>query len=576
MKNASISSLGCDTRALLWGMLLYLLLFSPNLFLLLGGGEKSILSLPGLSFLLLSCGLNLMLLGLFRRPWILFLLCLPFYIALLPEIYFIWTYRVPSTVNIVATTLTGDIHEAIQYVGPLLTPAILGIVALLALWFYGVRALYTDRCSLAPRLRQTLVALGCLAIALIFIKNLIKNGHDADGTFNQTAVNIERTFPVGFAMRLWSVYDEQRSLSRIAERIATFRFNAHLKEQPDDPGLNVVLIIGESLRQASWSLGGYPRNTTPRLSEEPGLIPYSNATAEASLTRTAVPLMITRATADDFNRHLEEKTLLGLFSEAGYETWWLSNQEQLGINNTTITAHTVEADHVAFYNRSGLSRSASVTPHDDVLLAPLAHALEALGPQHRFVIVHTMGSHWDYNYRYPDAFDHWKPSLRGRTGYSLGDQGIKTEMINAYDNSVRFTDQFLAETIALLKSSPRPGVLIFMSDHGENLLDDHRKLTGHAHDSAWELQVPLFFWATESYRVRYPDIWKQVLSHRDLPVSANNLFYSVAELGRISFSDNLPTLSIANVAFQAVPRRFFSVNGKVLSTEQVLERDRLP
>ena len=375
-------------------------------------------------------------------------------------------------------------------------------------------------------------------------------------------------------MRLWSVYDEQRRLGQIAERVKAFRFDAYLKEQTGEPGLNVVLVIGESLRQASWSLGTYPRETTPRLSGVPGLIAYSNATAGASLTRTAVPLMISRATPADFNRHLEEKTLLGLFAEAGYETWWLSNQEQLGINNTTITAHTVEADHVAFFNRSGLSRVASVTPHDDILLSPLTQALNtAGGSPRRFVIMHTMGSHWDYNFRYPDDFDYWQPSLRGVTGYTIGDIRIKTEMINAYDNSIRFTDDFLAETIALLQSAPRPGVLIFMSDHGENLFDDHRMLTGHAHDSAWELQVPLFFWATESYRARYPDIWKQVMDHRDSPVSADNLFYSVAELGQIGFSDALPVRSVANPSFQPTPRRFLSIKGTVMSTDAVLKSD---
>ncbi|WP_295578546.1 phosphoethanolamine transferase [uncultured Lamprocystis sp.] len=535
-----------------------------------GDGQKSIFSLPGLSFFLLSAGLALLLLGLFRRPWVMFLLCLPLFAILPLEIYFIQVYQSPSTVNIVASALTGDLHEALQYIGPLLVPAFLTIIALMVLCFLGVRTLRRRDCVLSFRLRRSLIVIGSLTLGVIFAKNLIKTDWNLDETLIQTGINIERTYPVGLILRIWRVYEEQRRLRDISERIAGFRFDARLKAPADGSGLNVVLVIGESLRQSSWSLGGYARETAPRLAREAGLVAYSDATAAASLTRTSVPLMISRATAVDPDRHLEEKTLLGLFSEAGYRTWWLSNQFKLGINNTTITAHAAEADEVAFFNGSELEK----TPFDEVLLAPLAQTLSRPGPTYRFVILHTMGNHWDYNYRYPETFDHWQPSLRGMTDYAIGEPGIETNMINAYDNATRFTDHILAEIIALLKSAQRPGVLIFMPDHGENLFDDARRLTAHAHDTAWELRVPLVFWATESYRTQYPHIWQQVTAHRDAPVSADNLFYSVAELGQITFSGEAPALSVASSTFAPAPRRFLSIKGSVLSADNVLRQDR--
>lgn len=560
---------GCDRRTTFWGLLLLTLLSSPNLLLAFGGGEKSVLTFPGLSFLILSTGLLLLLLGLFSRLWILFLLCLPFYLALPIELYYVSEYRFPSTVGVVASILESNRHEIWEYTNPLLMPAVLALVMVIVVWYFGVRALRAGTCSLTPTVRLSLVGLGCLIILGNVVKNSFKTEHDADATLDHTWRNIERTYPIGMVVRLWNVHMEYRLFQEIGRRVAGFRFDARLREVHDGQELDVVLVIGESLRRDSWSLGGYHRETTPRIGGEVGLVDYPNATAVATLTRTSVPLMISRATAADADRHLEEKTLLGLFSEAGYRTWWLSNQFKIGINATSISAHAAEADHVEYFNNADRGR----TPFDDVLLKPLAQALALPGTSHRFVILHCMGSHWDYDYRYPEGFDYWQPSLRGMKAYEIGDPSIKTPMINAYDNSIRYTDHLLAEVIDLLKGTGRPGVLIFMPDHGENLFDDQRLLSGHGHDSAWELRVPLVFWTTDSYRSLYPETWGHLLAHRTAAVSADNLFYTVAELGQIDFTGTVPTLNLASVSFEPMPRRFLSTKGSVLKTDEVLRQD---
>jgi len=551
-------------------LFLLALLLSPNLFLAFGGGPKSILTLPGLSFAVTFVSLSCLLLSLFRRPWVLFLWCLPLY-ALLPlELYFVRVYQYPSTVNIIATALSTNPQETIQFFGWLLLPALLALVLILVLVLFGVHVLRRRHCSLPPRLRLFFLVVGCLGISVIIVKNLLKEEHTADGAVNQTALNIERTYPIGLLYRLWQVFEEQRYLEGIQARVAGFRFDSRSLEPPEGPGLNLVLVIGESLRQPSLSLGGYGRETTPRLGNDPGVVAYSDATAVASLTRTAVPLMISRATAADPGCYLREKTLLGLFAEAGYSTWWLSNQEQLGINGKNITALASAADHVQYFNQLGLMQ----TSYDEVLLPPLAEALKGPGPAHRFIVLHTMGNHWDYRYRYPEAFETWQPSLRTLTGYNISDPRIKTPMVNAYDNATLYTDHVLAEIIALLKDSPRPGVLVFMSDHGENLFDDARLISGHAHDTAWDLRVPLLFWATLSYRERFPPIWQEVISHREAAVSADNLFYTLAELGRIEFPGQEPALSVANSSFEPTPRYFLTIKGSKASTEEVLRQDR--
>ena len=144
---------------------------------------------------------------------------------------------------------------------------------------------------------------------------------------------------------------------------------------------------------------------------EENLVSFPNVTTGACITYIAVPLMITRATPANPNLHLNEKSILSLFGEAGYKTYWLSNQTVLGrynTDNTTVSAHTGEASTIQFFNQSDLKQ----TPYDAILLEPLQNILDEQGGGNRFIVLHTMGSHWNYNYRYPDAFDIFRPSLR--------------------------------------------------------------------------------------------------------------------------------------------------------------------
>jgi glucan phosphoethanolaminetransferase (alkaline phosphatase superfamily) len=106
-----------------------------------------------------------------------------------------------------------------------------------------------------------------------------------------------------------------------------------------------VLIIGESSRHDRWQINGYRRETSPLLNTVKDLITYRDVVAGAHYTWVSVPQIITRANPDNYNLQYREKSILGVFREAGFHTYWLSNQSDQDIFwSGSITLHAKTAD----------------------------------------------------------------------------------------------------------------------------------------------------------------------------------------------------------------------------------------
>ncbi len=86
-----------------------------------------------------------------------------------------------------------------------------------------------------------------------------------------------------------------------------------------------VLFIGESARADHFGLNNYTPNTTPLLKKQKDLINFDNTAAQASHTMRALPMMLTRATPNNYNLSFKEKSLISAYNEAGFETSWISS-----------------------------------------------------------------------------------------------------------------------------------------------------------------------------------------------------------------------------------------------------------
>ena len=195
-----------------------------------------------------------------------------------------------------------------------------------------------------------------------------------------------------------------------------------------------------------------------------------------------------------------EKSFLSAFKEAGYKTWWLSNQISFGQFDTPVSVLAHEANVIEFLNPGGFSDHSNL---DDVLLPPLRRALADPAPL-KLVVIHSMGSHWNYANRYPRAFDQWKPSLFGVDKPAYTDLDIKPQLNNSYDNTILYTDWFLAQVVKQLKTLPQPAAMTYVADHGQTLYDGGCRVAFHGHNTQYEFHVPALFWYSDAFADVFP------------------------------------------------------------------------
>jgi glucan phosphoethanolaminetransferase (alkaline phosphatase superfamily) len=354
------------------------------------------------------------------------------------------------------------------------------------------------------------------------------------------------SWPFGLAARGVDFYKERVYLADLNRRSASFRFHARLAEPNDEPQV-IVMVIGESSRYDRWSLNGYDRETNPLLSKEDNLVVLRDVITSVSATRLSVPVIISRKPAtQSLKDGFSEKSFLTAFKEAGYKTFWLSNQISFGKFDTPVSVFAKEADVVDFLNLGGFTDNSN---YDEILFGPLKHAVADPAPK-KLIVLHTLGSHWNYSHRYPKQFDKWLPSLYGIDKPVYTDIRIKDKLNNSYDSSILYTDWFLDHVIGTLKEADKPAAMLYVADHGQTLYDNACRLAFHGHNTQYEFHVPAFAWYSDAYAERFPDKVTQLRRHRKAKLATENMFHTLLDLGDVRYPDERLDWSFVNAAFK--------------------------
>jgi glucan phosphoethanolaminetransferase (alkaline phosphatase superfamily) len=354
------------------------------------------------------------------------------------------------------------------------------------------------------------------------------------------------SWPFGLMARGVDFYKERVYLADLNRRSANFHFGAHQAEPGDAPQV-VVMVIGESSRYDRWSLNGYQRETNPLLSQEANLVTLPDVITSVAATRLSVPVIVSRKPATkSLKDGFSEKSFLTAFKEAGFKTYWLSNQISFGKFDTPVSVFAKEADVVEFMNLGGFTDNSS---YDDVLFTPLKNAL-AQPARKKLIVLHTLGSHWNYSHRYPRQFDKWLPSLFGVDKPVYTDLKLKPQLNNSYDSTILYTDWFLAQVIGTLKKAQQPSSLLYVADHGQTLYDNSCKLAFHGHNTQYEFHVPAFAWYSDQYQERFPDKVAQLLRHRKAHLATENMFHTLLDMADIRYPDEKLEWSFVNSGFR--------------------------
>ena len=481
----------------------------------------------------------------FKRPAYFHVLLLPAFLALPVEIYLQFYFGQSISVHHIGILAETSPGEALEFMGNRAW-LMVGAISCAAAWFALTwRAAWQTRAMdwTGPS-RKGAVLLLCIGLALWqYSDNPVPPGttvaEKAAGvlpSWARISVNskvLARSWPYGIVLNAESYRKERRYLAQLAARSAQFRFGAHQSSHLDAPQV-VVMVLGESSRADRWSLNGYSRDTNPLLAQEANLVSLSNMVTPVSATRLSVPVIMSRKPAtQSLHAGFSETSFISAFREAGFKTFWLSNQMSFGEFDTPVSVFAKEADVTRFFNMGGFTNRSDL---DDVLLAPLQNAISDPAPK-KLIVLHTLGNHWNYSHRYPRSFDRWKPSLFGIEKPAYTNLKLKAEINNSYDNSILYTDWLLSQVIGQLKAGPALTSMMYVADHGQTLYDGSCKLAFHGHNTQFEFHVPALVWYSDGYREAFAEKVAQLSLHRTAPLATDNIFHSLLDMADIRYAD---------------------------------------
>ncbi len=217
-------------------------------------------------------------------------------------------------------------------------------------------------------------------------------------------------------------------------------------------------------------------------------------------------------------------SVIQIAQRSGFRTAWLSNQTAGGKYDGPVAIYAKEAQSVAFFNTSTFSYLGS---YDDVLLPVLRRHLQQSSKV--FVVLHTMGSHFQFAHRYPQEFERFQPSLQKSVLQELN-AGTPEAIHNAYRNSVLYTDHVLEEVIASLETLGRSAVLMYVSDHGQGLSEPDCVTSALNRSMARAYEVPALVWLSAAYRAQYPAVLPQLATHVTQPYTTQAVYRTMLDL----------------------------------------------
>ena len=551
MRNAQLKPAHC-----FWIFLVMLIL--PNVFMLF---TESTGLLTRVVNLILPLGLYWMAMTLSSKPgkmfWCLFLFI--FFNAFETVLLYLFGES-PIAVDMFLNLVTSNATEADELLAQIY-PSVIFVVV-----FYGFGIVLSivalrKRLRLHESFRHNQRVLGALVTAVGLVLLVVNYFVDARFRMRNDIFPVNVCYNLGLSVQRFVQSERYPTTSAHFSHLAT-------TERPDSIPEVYVLIIGETLRADNMSLYGYERNTTPQLKAladtTQSLAVFADVITMSNTTHKSVPLLLTAtASQGDYDSLYTQRGAISAFREVGFDTYYISNQRR---NHSFIDYLGCEAEHVSFLKDS-LPLSANL--YDDALLDELRRVLPAQGEGavdgSVLIVLHCYGSHFDYRDRYPKAYARFAP-----TDYPSATRTQRQQLVNAYDNTIAYADHIVAGVISALDRQGIPAVMMFTSDHGEDIFDDSRNRFLHAspQPTYYQLRVPLLIWASQLWRDRYPDKWQVVMSHRRQPVSTGMVtFHTLLDLAGVHSHVLRKQHALGSPQFTPMHRRYVNDHNELVSID---------
>src|SRR5690606_5987797 len=303
----------------------------------------------------------------------------------------------------------------------------------------------------------------------------------------------------------------------------------------------------ESLNRNYMSLYDYESETTPHLkaladSAAGGkLFVFDDVISPEVLTIECLRTVLTNLASTDHKLFEKSVTLVDLFKQAGYRTYWLSNQSLMRRFYESAIGVTVALNDSVFYTLSNHVRNASdktIIPsnyYDEELFRAWDGIVSEKVAEKEVYFVHLRGQHFNYSDRYPAQF-----KMFNRPG---------RDEENHYLDSVLYNDWVISR---FLERAPQAGVdlVCYFSDHGEDLTHQHnpQKYTPAM------VSIPFMVFLSDNYIEKKPNLSAALTANKVTPAMTDNFFHVRQTLTGIESSLYNPGHSFINEQYEPSER----------------------
>ena len=396
--------------------------------------------------------------------------------------------------------------------------------------------------------RMFVVSLIVLALLAPPFSKIVRKGRLNQEQITETFLNrMEPALPwpflIGYA-KYSAQLDQMQALLEESKNIPPV---TNLTDANAGKPTTLVLLIGESTNRGHMSLYGYPRPTSPKLQALGNQISvFNNVVASRPYTIEMLQQLLTFADQENPDIYLKSPSIMSIMKQAGYRTYWITNQQTLTKRNTMLTSFSQQMDEQVYLNHS---RSQNSYQFDGNVLEPLQQILNA--PEERkFIIVHLLGTHMRYEFRYPPEFDVFKD----KTGLPAWVRDDQVQQINEYDNAVLYNDFVVSKVIEAIEAKGGAARMVYFSDHGEDVYDwpEHNFIgRNEASPTPPMYTVPFLVWSSKEWASRHPGNFNALLNR---PYQTSHFIHTWADLSGLNFDEQDASKSLVNKAFKERPQ----------------------
>ncbi|MDH5483639.1 MAG: phosphoethanolamine--lipid A transferase [Gammaproteobacteria bacterium] len=431
--------------------------------------------------------------------------------------YFMDSYGIMIEQTMLENVLATDMSESLELFNSSLFFSFI---------IYGLLPSYLIyRCTInyKPVIRETLTRIGIISItALLLFGNIFLLYPEYSSFTREHKVLRFLVNPINY---LWAVgLSSVNQLSNaMPQQLTAIGSDATLTKSWQQRGKKSlsILVIGETARAENFSLYNYARKTNPELAKK-DIIIFNNVFSCGTTTEVSLPCIFSHHERQGFKTSSAKynENLLDIIKRSGISVLWRENNSGCkGICDRIDTSYTAHQKNIPFCNDREC--------FDEALLHDIDNYIQQQDGD-IFLVFHQKGSHGPaYHLRYPEKFERFTPVCRSN---QLQDC-TREQVVNAYDNTILYTDFFLSKVIDFLKdrSQEFDTSMIYVSDHGESLGEQNFYLHGLPYTFAPDTQkhVPMMMWFSEGFERSYGIQRSCIDNKRDGAYSHDNIFHSV-------------------------------------------------